>query len=668
MKPGDIYRSVRRQLMEDFVQPAVGLGESALTVGSSLAAMPFAGWKGIHEGIRYGSVDKAADAMNEFMEQHTWQPRTDQGQQQLTTIGDAAAVPFESLARSPGVGDAWDWTVENSPVTAAAIMTGLEVADPTKGVGRTASRVRRATAAIPEPKIMPQIEVDGRMQYGSFVEPVHVDDLINMQGNRLGKTDLEELKAQIQADGGLKEPVIIQVGQNDRSAIVGEGNHRVQAAKELGYEYIPARVIVQRETHAPQKHLWADLIPEKGVYFKSDAKPSEVFRNVRVAQAKTATPRKHAAKRAAGQGMELPPRHDYPPVPEPEHKVDPKSGKEYLGKGTSEETTDFLKRRRIAQKDIDAGNYEPYFNPHERYDATGYDPAADTTQYARPKKEATVQKWREQVQTDDARQRLQAAFDAGVQSGGHDRWYQVGQLQKAFIDELGPEEGAKRFDEFFAQAMAATTGGADPTSNLMMAHFGNYRRAQGLQADVPAYEMPVPIGGRYASGNMAMYERALGADGTGLDPSGHPKRHNFAANFRGDRNLVTVDEQMTGLITPELKAPPNNSYFAYEELIRETAEKNGVDPREFQEVAWGGKKWTDTGGKYQGKAMIEHVNEAIERTSRLTGMTPDEVVKGMIHGNRMLGNARTDLLTLLGGGAAAAAVGANLLDTEEKRK
>lgn len=298
MKPGDIYRSVRRQLMEDFVQPAVGLGESALTVGSSLAAMPFAGWKGIHEGIRYGSVDRAADAMNEFMEQHTWQPRTDQGQQQLTTIGDAAAVPFESLARSPGVGDAWNWTVENSPVTAAAIMTGLEVADPTKGVGRTASRVRRATAAPPEPKIMPQIEVDGRLQYGSFVEPVHVDDLINMQGNRLGKTDLEELKAQIQADGGLREPVIIQVGQNDRSAIVGEGNHRVQAAKELGYEYIPARVIVQRETYAPQKHLWADLIPEEGVYFKSDAKPSEVFRNVRVAQAKAATP-DPVAKRAA---------------------------------------------------------------------------------------------------------------------------------------------------------------------------------------------------------------------------------------------------------------------------------------------------------------------------------------------------------------------------------
>lgn len=134
-----------RQLRDDFYKPAVGLGEAALTVGSGLAAMPFAGWKGIHEGIRYGSVDKAADAMNEFMEQHTYQPRGWHGQQNLETVGNLVEAPIEALQRAPGTGDAWDWTVENSPVTAAAITTGLEVMDPSKGTGRAARNVRRVT-------------------------------------------------------------------------------------------------------------------------------------------------------------------------------------------------------------------------------------------------------------------------------------------------------------------------------------------------------------------------------------------------------------------------------------------------------------------------------------------------------------------------------------------
>lgn len=134
-----------RQLRDDFYKPAVGLGEAALTIGSGLASMPFAGWKGIHEGIRYGSVDKAADAMNEFMEQHTYQPRGWHGQQNLETVGNLVEAPIEALQRAPGTGDAWDWTVENSPVAAAAITTGLEVADPSKGAGRTARNVRRVT-------------------------------------------------------------------------------------------------------------------------------------------------------------------------------------------------------------------------------------------------------------------------------------------------------------------------------------------------------------------------------------------------------------------------------------------------------------------------------------------------------------------------------------------
>ena len=46
----------------------------------------------------------------------------------------------------------------------------------------------------------------------------------------------------------------------------------------------------------------------------------------------------------------------------------------------------------------------------------------------------------------------------------------------------------------------------------------------------------------------------------------------------------------------------------------------------FQEVVWHG------GTGKEGKPMIQFVNEAIERTSAITGLTPKEVVRGMVKG------------------------------------
>jgi hypothetical protein len=67
--------------------------------------------------------------------------------------------------------------------------------------------------------------------------------------------------------------------------------------------------------------------------------------------------------------------------------------------------------------------------------------------------------------------------------------------------------------------------------------------------------------------------------------------------------------------------------------LRDLAESRGYDPRFFQEVAWAGKKDASTKGGYRAKPMIEHVNEAIERTHRITGMDHDEIVRrGLVRG------------------------------------
>jgi len=67
------------------------------------------------------------------------------------------------------------------------------------------------------------------------------------------------------------------------------------------------------------------------------------------------------------------------------------------------------------------------------------------------------------------------------------------------------------------------------------------------------------------------------------------------------------------------------------QVIHDAAKRNGVSPREFQEIAWAGFKKQKEGAKgkefkYAGP-MISHVNDAIERTHRLTGMPRNEVVK-----------------------------------------
>jgi hypothetical protein len=171
--------------------------------------------------------------------------------------------------------------------------------------------------------------------------------------------------------------------------------------------------------------------------------------------------------------------------------------------------------------------------------------------------------------------------------------------------------------------MAATTGGASPGDNLMMAHYGNYLKARGEAMPDAAYKFPFPIGGRYVTGNMAQFGKMI-MDKEGVTAA-TPKRYNFSGNFYGNKG-ATLDEQMSGLWDPKMTMPTPGTYGHYESALHELAKKAGVDPRYFQEVAWAGAKKAKEPG-YKPKPMIAHVNEAIERTHRITGMPRDEIVR-----------------------------------------
>ena len=355
---------------------------------------------------------------------------------------------------------------------------------------------------------------------------------------------------------------------------------------------------------------------------------------------------------SSGSVLDVPLSNRYPVTAPPVLAVDKKTGKEFLQKQNSPEAMMVESIRKQAQKDIDAGRYTPFFNVENRFhvDPANYPLTGSTITQAMPKKQATIDKWRAEFDTPEVRNRLLEAFNKAKGDPLTWNWYAMGQLENEYVKRLGPEAGRKAFRQAFAEPMAATTGGADPTSNLLMSYYGNFLKQQGMPMPSAAYEMPYPIGGRYASGNMAMYDKVMN-QGAGLTPA-TPKRFNFSSNFMGHMDRPTIDEQMSGLYKPGMVVPPGDSYGITEQVLNDVARQQGVSPVNFQEVAWAGAKGT------KGKPMIQHVNEAIERTSRVTGMTPDEVVeRSLVH--------RTSPLY---GGAAGVGLGASQSGMEEKSK
>jgi len=334
----------------------------------------------------------------------------------------------------------------------------------------------------------------------------------------------------------------------------------------------------------------------------------------------------------------------------------PKKPEGFLQKELTTEELALQRARNTAQRDIIAGKYDPYFAVEDRYFANPelYNLQGNTLVDAMPAKQATIDQYAERFDTPQIRDNIRQAYERGL-SPTSQNWYAMGQLQDEFIRELGPVEGPKMFKERFADAMAATTGGADPTANLLMSAYVNNRKAQGLSLPTGSTNYPHPIGGRYLAGNMAMADKII-MNETPLTASGQPKRFNFSANFLGDMNRATIDEQMSQLYETGLTAPPGASYGVMERVLGDVGREFGVLPGNVQDVAWAGAKGT------QGKPMIQHINEAIERTARVTNKTPREVLVDSII------NARSPLY-----GAAGATIGLSALrniqrDEEPQRR
>jgi hypothetical protein len=110
----------------------------------------------------------------------------------------------------------------------------------------------------------------------------------------------------------------------------------------------------------------------------------------------------------------------------------------------------------------------------------------------------------------------------------------------------------------------------------------------------------------------------------------NPKRYDFKYDFLGHDRAV-IDEQMMSDIDPGgAKVPPAPMYRHFAEPVHVVARMKNTSPREVQDIAWQGIKANKEEAKkrtFVPKPMIQEVNEAIERTHRLTGMPRQEILK-----------------------------------------
>lgn len=353
----------------------------------------------------------------------------------------------------------------------------------------------------------------------------------------------------------------------------------------------------------------------------------------------------------------------YPATAAPVEKFDKASGKPYAGKATSAEAEAVAKRKKAAQAEIDAGNWEPMFDKSKRFhvDASNYPLEGNTLRDSIAKKPDTIAKHKARYDTQETRDRLMAAYDLGKTDPDAVDWYAMGQLEEAFVKELGPEAGRAAFKERFADAMAATTAGQDPESNFLMAAFSNWTKNNGgafprnRDGTVASYDLPYPIGGDKVAGNIDAADAVL-LQGKPLSAADQPKKHNFSGNFQGHRDKSTIDEQMMGLVDPGgASAPPKGTYGVIEAIVGDLAKGVGVQPENFQDVAWSGAKKMGTGVGQKAspsKPMIERVNESIWRTHKITGLPQEEILRNYIMGRGAMygmGAGAIGLPFLLGG-------------------
>ena len=107
----------------------------------------------------------------------------------------------------------------------------------------------------------------------SNAEMVPLSVLSQMRGNNL-RYDVSDLSDDLKQHG-FREPGVIQYSQQSRTAMLGEGNHRLEAAIQAGMTHMPVRVM-RYNMEGPGVPV-RGVDPDRSGYVPGDLKPSEIM-------------------------------------------------------------------------------------------------------------------------------------------------------------------------------------------------------------------------------------------------------------------------------------------------------------------------------------------------------------------------------------------------------
>lgn len=348
-------------------------------------------------------------------------------------------------------------------------------------------------------------------------------------------------------------------------------------------------------------------------------------------------------------------RNEYPQTSFPVSAWDKNKEAYYAAKNPSSEELALKAARDFAQEEIKSGSsaYKPYFDISKRgyVDPSNYPLPGPQTTSVIPKQQKTIDAYTAKFQNPEAIQKWSDAYELAKNSPNAHHFYAMDQLEKEYVKAYGPELGRHKFKTEFADQMANTTSGVTPTNNLLTAAYVNHMNASGLPLPGHAlgeysgysFDAPHPVQGGRIGANLAQSNKYAEA-GNQLNPLENPKRYDFSGNFMGHPGL-TMDEQM---MTPfGMAAPPKGSYGLAElEGAKQAALKGVTVPSDWQSVTWAGlKALKDSKGKELspdelskiGQPMIEDVNQAIHRTSRVLNISPKEALDQLLKNKPMYG-------------------------------
>jgi len=283
-----------------------------------------------------------------------------------------------------------------------------------------------------------------------------------------------------------------------------------------------------------------------------------------------------------------------------------------------------------------------------------------------------------------ARPEVSEQMMAGIERGRPVAdWYETGPLRKSFEEQLGPEAGVQKFDQFI-DAVAATSPRSDVGTNVRNASY-YYGKAQPFPGrnSLPSIEdlpekNPAPYGHLAQNLHRLNAAKTVFPGGVGYDPKANPKPIAFAANLKGDPSVATIDTHAFRAPTmiggdprflersflSEKGATPRNiqaevaagtvpmeealgrgafwsskplptEYAAFEDFYKQLGREAGMTPAEAQAASWVGHGPT-TGLESAPKSFMDFVEERILKTAKERGMDPRDVWRLAVSGKMPL--------------------------------